>query len=88
MFIVYILKCWDNSLYTWITTDIERRLKQHRGELVWWAKYTKYRQPIELIYKEYIDGRSLATKREIEIKKLSKTNKLKLITNIKNKLNA
>lgn len=83
MYKVYILKCSDDSLYTWITTDLERRLKEHNWELKWWAKYTSIRQPVWIVYNEKLENRSLATKREIEIKKLSRKEKLELI-NIKN----
>lgn len=79
MYIVYIVQCKDSSFYTWITTDIERRIKQHNGELTWWAKYTKSRSPVFLIYKQEFENRSEATKREIEIKKLTKKQKLELI---------
>ncbi len=82
-YIVYILKCSDNTLYTWITTDLERRLRQHNWEIVGWAKYTKYRWPFEIIYVEKIDDRSNATKREIEIKKLKREEKNTLINSYK-----
>jgi len=78
MYYLYILKCRDNSLYTWITTDLERRVFEHNN-LDIWAKYTKARRPCELVYFEELLDRSLATRREIEIKKLNKQNKIKLI---------
>ncbi len=79
MYKVYILECSDWSFYTWITNDLEKRLKQHNWELKWWAKYTRWRRPIELVYLESIENKSLALKREIEIKKLTKKQKLNLI---------
>lgn len=79
MYIVYILKCSDDSLYTWITTDIVRRLRQHNGEIVWWAKYTKIRQPVKVVYSENCENRSEASKRECEIKKMKREEKLLLI---------
>lgn len=78
MYYLYILKCRDNSLYTWITTDLERRVFEHNN-LDIWAKYTKARRPCELVYFEELLDRSLATRREIEVKKLNKQNKIKLI---------
>lgn len=81
MYKVYILKCSDDSLYTWITTDLEKRLSQHNWEIKWGAKYTSIRQPVELVYQEEAENRSLATKREIEIKKLTRKQKLLLIKN-------
>ena len=83
MYFVYVLKCSDNTLYTWITTDLEKRLKQHNGEIFGWAKYTKARQPVELIYFEKSKNRSEATKREIEIKKLKRKEKLDLVHKFK-----
>ena len=86
MYFVYIVKCFDNSLYTGITTDLIRREKQHNWEIPWWAKYTLSRKPVKIIYFEKFENRSLATKREIEIKKLSKKEKLKLISTKMNNL--
>lgn len=83
MYKVYIVKCFDDSLYTWITTDIEKRIKQHNWEIPGWAKYTKARNPVELLYVENSENRSEASKREYEIKKYSRENKLKLINNNK-----
>jgi putative endonuclease len=83
MYYIYILKCSDNTLYTWITTNIEKRLKQHNGEIVWWAKYTLARKPVVLKYFETSENRSTASKRECEIKKLKREDKLKLIQNKK-----
>lgn len=76
---VYILRCADNSLYTGITTDINKRLKQHNGIEKCGAKYTRGRQPVMLIYQESSISRSSASKREIEIKRLPKVQKEKLI---------
>jgi len=80
-YIVYILKCSDNTLYTGITTDIKRRLRQHNWEIVWGAKYTSIRKPVKMVYFEECEDRSSATKREIEIKKLKKEDKINLIKN-------
>lgn len=84
MYFVYILKCRDDSLYTWITTDLERRLKQHNWEKKWWAKYTLSRKPVQLVYFEKLENRSLASKREVEIKNLSKMQKINFINENKN----
>ncbi|MEA1990093.1 MAG: GIY-YIG nuclease family protein [Pseudomonadota bacterium] len=75
---VYLLRCADNSLYCGITTNLQKRLRQHNGELTGGAKYTKTRQPCELVYSESAEDRSSASKREYEIKQLSKTAKEKL----------
>jgi putative endonuclease len=81
MYIVYIIRCSDDTFYTWITTELERRVKQHNGELVWWAKYTRSRWPVEVVYSEVFENRSDATKREYEIKKLPRNQKIDLIGN-------
>ena len=74
---VYILECADKSLYTGITTNLNRRLDEHRTGHG--AKYTKGRGPFKLVYYENYRGRSKASKREIEIKTFNKAKKLSLI---------
>lgn len=76
---VYILRCADNSLYTGVTTDVSRRLDQHNGLVKNGAKYTRNRQPVELVYQETSNSRSEACKREYAIKDLSKSQKEQLI---------
>lgn len=74
---LYILRCADNTLYTGITTDVEKRLEVHcsgKG-----AKYTRGRAPLELVYREICGSHSEALKREAEIKKLPREEKLELI---------
>ena len=73
---VYILKCRDDTLYTGITNNIEKRIEDHEKGIG--AKYTKGRGPFEIIFKEIHPNRSLASKKESEIKKLSKKEKLAL----------
>ena len=78
---VYMILCSDDSLYTGITTDMERRFKQHeegRG-----AKYFRGRSPKQVVYLEQGLGRSSATRREIQIKALSRAEKLNLIQTTK-----
>lgn len=74
---LYILRCCDGSLYTGITTDVQKRLAAHnvgKG-----AKYTRGRGPLELVYREDCGDHSAALKRELEIKSLTREEKLKLI---------
>ena len=74
---VYIIKCKDNSLYTGWTNNLERRFKAHtegKG-----AKYTRGRGPLELVYFEEFEDKIEAMKREYEIKKMSRKNKLEMI---------
>lgn len=74
---VYILKCADDTLYTGYTVDLNKRLETHNKGLG--AKYTRGRLPVELVYQEILEGKSEAMKREHQIKKLSKIQKLELI---------
>jgi len=75
--LVYMLECSDNSIYTGITNNLEERLKTHQSGNG--AKYLRGRLPIKLVYKENLINRSEATKREIYIKKMSKKEKKNLI---------
>lgn len=74
---LYILQCKDGSLYTGITTDVEKRLAQHRQGKG--AKYTRGRSPLELVYQETCADHSEALKRELFIKKLTRKEKENLI---------
>jgi putative endonuclease len=74
-----MLKCADNTLYTGIATELERRIEEHNGSDKG-AKYTRVRRPVRLVYSEEYPDRSSASKREYEIKKkMSRAEKLKLI---------
>lgn len=76
---VYLLRCSDNTLYCGVTNDLSRRLRQHNGELVGGAKYTKYRRPCEVVLTEDFEDKSSAIKREFAIKQLSRAQKLSLL---------
>jgi len=78
---VYILSCRDGSFYTGITTDLERRLREHNDEKVG-AKYTKARRPVKLVYSEDAADRSAASRREWELKQLTKKEKKSIIDNL------
>jgi putative endonuclease len=81
---VYILRCADDSLYTGITTELDRRVAEHNDKSKkLGARYTRSRQPVTLIYHETFESRSLASKREAEIKRLKRQQKLLLITSSK-----
>jgi putative endonuclease len=74
---VYIVECKDKKLYTGITNDIKRRIKQHNcGQ---GCRFTKYRNPVKLIHKEMHETKAEALKKEAAIKKLTRSKKLKLI---------
>ena len=77
-YFLYILRCSDDTLYTGITTDIQRRLEEHNSSAKG-AKYTRSRRPVALIYTEEFEDRSSASKREYIIKRLSRAKKLALI---------
>lgn len=74
---VYILKCADNSLYTGITTDIKRRLKEHNDGKG--AKSVLGKRPVEIAYTEKAENQIMAAKREREIKSWSRQKKLSII---------
>ena len=74
---VYILRCKDDTLYTGITTQVEKRLEAHRTGRG--AKYTRGRAPLELVYRETCGSHSDALKRERQIKALSRQEKQKLL---------
>jgi len=85
-YFVYILECSDGSLYTGITKDVAKRLDEHNTSDKG-AKYTKARRPVKLLYEEYSENRSSASKREYSIKKLSRLKKLQLIRSSKHTIN-
>lgn len=74
---LYILRCGDGTLYTGITTDVDKRLAVHRSGKG--AKYTRGRGPLEVAYREECGDHSTALKRELEIKALSREEKELLI---------
>lgn len=74
---VYILECSDGSLYTGITNDVQKRLKQHNDGKG--AKYTKGRGPLKLLKTFEFENKSLAAKEEYRIKQLTKKQKIELL---------
>jgi len=80
MYYVYLLECADQSIYTGITTDLNRRLKEHQsGKEGKGANYTNAKCAVKIVYSEEYPDRSSASKRESEIKKMSRQEKLELI---------
>lgn len=77
MFYVYILKCTDGSLYTGSAKDLEKRLAKHM--IGAGSKYVRSRLPFILVYSESFEDWSLTLKRETEIKRLNKKQKLELV---------
>ena len=78
MYYLYILKCVDQTLYTGITTDLERRVLEH-NETKLGAKYTATRRPVELAFFKKYKNRSEASQEEARIKSLKRAEKLELI---------
>ena len=74
---LYILRCGDGTLYTGIALDVEHRFAMHQSGKG--AKYTRGRGPLELVYMEECGSHSDALQREIAVKRLSRTEKMKLI---------
>ncbi len=79
MYYLYILKCADTTLYTGITVDLDRRIKEHNTSKLG-AKYTSARRPVELVYSKKFRNRSTASKAENRVKGLSREEKLVLIS--------
>ena len=77
---LYIIEASDESLYTGIATDVERRFDEHLNCLKG-AKYFNGRSPVRVVYREDGHTRSSASRREMEIKKLSRREKQDLISN-------
>ncbi len=79
MYFVYILECSDHTFYTGITTNLDRRVKEHNNSKLG-AKYTKVRRPVKLIYSKEFNNRSEALIEEARIKKLTRTEKINFIS--------
>lgn len=77
MYTIYIIECADGSLYTGIARNLEKRLEIHRSGTG--SKYVRARLPFSLVYSETQPDRSSATRRELEIKKMTREQKLILI---------
>lgn len=78
MYYLYILQCADQTLYTGIAKDLDKRIKEHNSSQMG-AKYTRGRRPVKLVYSQKYPSRSQALKAEHQIKKLSRSEKLNLI---------
>lgn len=75
----YMVECSDGTLYTGWTSDLYKRMNTHnKGK---GAKYTRSRIPVKLVYYEMCDNKSEALKREIEIKRMKRKEKLEIIKN-------
>jgi len=77
MWHVYIIECKDEKLYTGITNNLNRRLSEHNSGNG--GRFTKFRRPVKLVYYQEVLNKSEALKKEIEIKKLARSEKLSLV---------
>ncbi len=73
---VYLLRCGDGSLYCGCTTDLERRLRQHNGEIPGGARYTASRRPVRPAAARIVRGRAAAQRLEARVKRLSAADKV------------
>ncbi len=80
---VYIVRCSDNTLYTGIATDVERRVTEHNQDDTKGARYTRSRRPVTLVYREGCENRAEAARREHQIRRLGKAGKEQLLHNFK-----
>ncbi|EED36189.1 GIY-YIG catalytic domain protein [Luminiphilus syltensis NOR5-1B] len=76
---VYLLRCTDGSLYCGVTNDLQRRLRQHNGDLAGGARFTGARRPVALVWSEEAADRSAAQRREAVIKRMNRRAKERLI---------
>ncbi len=79
MYCVYILRCADKTYYTGITTDVDRRVVEHNTSPLG-ARYTRGRRPVTLVYVQSYVDRSAAAREEVRIKKLSRREKMALLS--------
>jgi putative endonuclease len=77
---LYVLECCDGSFYTGVTTDIDRRIREHQEGKA--SRYTRTRRPVVLAYREECGSRSLALARECAVKSLSRQRKEELIVGL------
>ena len=74
---VYILNCADGTLYTGITNDLDRRVKAHNAGTA--SKYTRVRRPVSIVYSEEVETKGDALRRELQIKRLTRSEKMAII---------
>ncbi len=81
---LYILECGDGSFYTGVTTDIDRRLREHQAGKA--SRYTRIRRPVVLAYREECGSRSVSLSRECAVKSLSRQRKEELVRGFRDNL--
>ena len=83
---IYIVRCADDTLYTGVTTNLDRRIKEHNSHQQKGARYTRARRPVSLVYTELAENRSEASVKEYSIKQLSRAQKESLCRSVSNQL--
>ena len=78
MWYVYIVRCNSDTLYTGITNDLEKRIFDHNNSKIW-AKYTKSRRPVTLVWSQELEDKVSVMKLEYKIKRMTKEKKEKII---------
>lgn len=78
---VYIVRCNDGTLYTWISNNLEKRIDDHNNSKTW-AKYTKARRPVRLVWQQEVENKNEACKLELKIKNMKKEEKEKILIDI------
>ncbi|MEE4202279.1 MAG: GIY-YIG nuclease family protein [Halieaceae bacterium] len=76
---VYLLRCADGSLYAGVSNNLQRRLRQHNGDLAGGARYTRGRRPVTLVWSEPAADRVAAQRREQAVKRLTRRQKERLV---------
>ncbi len=79
---LYLIRCADNSLYTGITIDLDRRLAEHQSQGKKCAKYLRGKGPLELVFITEVGTKSDASRLELRLKKCSKETKEKLVAGV------
>lgn len=81
-----MVRCADDTLYTGVTTNLDRRIKEHNSHQQKGARYTRARRPVSLVYTELAENRSEASVKEYSIKQLSRAQKESLCRSVSNQL--
>ena len=82
MWFIYIVRCVDDTLYTGIAKDVDRRVAEHNSNDGLASNYTRARRPVALVYSEAVETRSAALKREYQIKQLTRQEKDELLKTV------
>jgi putative endonuclease len=75
---VYLVECADGTFYTGVTTDLVRRVRQHNGDIVGGANYTRARRPVALVWSRAYESRSFAQQEEYRIRRVSRREKIRM----------